>query len=413
MKGKDERRGKILILYRKTYTIRFFFLTFSYMAAKLEDFIRYIETLNWVGDKWIVIEKARLKFAFVKDRSIYYTDDFSVRFCYSASWSFSNTVLSLSNLQKYDQKPFLICLVTKGKNIFYLANSTLLGKISHSSQQLRVDNIKGSFNWSDILKEFAWVNNSPENFPFLFATHKEIPFEENLTRLVEMTNNIAPSWIKFKVSKKNILLKAPERANDFVKSEFFYELKKHLDEQVNKYKSEILIAGFIENTNIRGRIIEYLIAWEDDKLRKNIVDALHRKERNIPGVKTQNELWDYVRIFEKYKTATDIKTKIMILQSNPKAYNIDKMLSFLSEEWSILMFYFIWIEPTKIVAQSLVSIFQKDLQGSTIIQKHWSWRNSRWVAQFNWEIIHKLIINQDNTINLSESIKFITELEQI
>lgn len=103
-----------------------------------------------------------------------------------------------------------------------------------------------------------------------------------------------------------------------------------------------------------------------------MIDALHQKHKNIPRVKTQNDIGDYVAIFDKYKTATDIKTKIMILQSNPKAYNIDKLLDFLSSDDSVFLFYFIGIEPSKIVNQSLVSIFQKDLLNSTIIQSHWA-----------------------------------------
>lgn len=62
----------------------------------------------------------------------------------------------------------------------------------------------------------------------------------------------------------------------------------------------------------------------------------------------------------------------MILQSNPKAYNIDKVLDFLSSDESVFLFYFIGIEPSRIVNQSLVSIFQKDLLNSTIIQSHWA-----------------------------------------
>lgn len=62
----------------------------------------------------------------------------------------------------------------------------------------------------------------------------------------------------------------------------------------------------------------------------------------------------------------------MILQSNPKAYNIDKLLDFLSSDDSVFLFYFIGIEPSRIVNQSLVSIFQKDLLKSTIVQSHWA-----------------------------------------
>ena len=54
------------------------------------------------------------------------------------------------------------------------------------------------------------------------------------------------------------------------------------------------------------------------------------------------------RIFPAYDTETDVKTKIMILNSNPKAYNLDKMLEFLANYRSVFMFYFVGIDPGKI-----------------------------------------------------------------
>lgn len=42
-----------------------------------------------------------------------------------------------------------------GRNLY--ANSTLLRKISHSSQELRVDNIKDSFDGSDIIRELEGI----------------------------------------------------------------------------------------------------------------------------------------------------------------------------------------------------------------------------------------------------------------
>jgi hypothetical protein len=51
----------------------------------------------------------------------------------------------------------------------------------------------------------------------------------------------------------------------------------------------------------------------------------------------------------------------MVLNSNPKAYNIDKFLQFMAQDKSVFMFYFIGVEPNKILNQSLVSVFQTDL----------------------------------------------------
>lgn len=380
---------------------------------EIKSFVDFVKSKDGIGNKSVLIEEIQKTFKLTKDRSVYYSKNFSVRFSYSSSNGFSNTVISLSNLQKYDHLPFFVCLVTPKKNILYIANSTFLQKVSHSSQQLRVNNIRGSINGSDIVKDFDGLTNSPENFEKLFSIHAELGFDENLVRLAEATNNISPSGIKFEVSKKakGAILSAPARAIEFVESRDCLQLKSELGAKVNQYKTEILIAGFIENVNIRGRIIEYLIAGEDEKLRESLVQALHNSNRIIPNFQTQNNLGDYIKIFKNFDTATDVKTKIMVLNSNPKAYNIDKVLEFLAKDKSVFMFYFIGIEPNKIVNQILISMFQTDLLKSTILLKHWSGRNSRGVTQFQGEVIHKLLLSDiDTKIDKRESEQFLNSL---
>ena len=379
------------------------------------SFINFIKSKDGIGNKATLIDEVQKKFKLTKDRSIFYSKHFAVRFSYSASGGFSNTVISLSNLQKYDDKPFIVCLVTAKENILYLANTTFLQKVSHSSQELRVDNIRGSINGSDIVKLFERLDNSPENFEKLFNIHAEIGFEGNLERLVEATTNISPSGKKFSISSvaKTVINSAPERAIKFIESEKYSQLKSDLDSKVKKYKNEILIAGFIENVNIRGRIIEYLIAGEDDELRKSLITALRKNGSAVPGFKTKNSLGDYIRVFDKYDTSTDVKTKIMILSSNPKGYNIDKLLEFLAKDKSVFMFYFIGIEPNKIVNQILISMFQLDLLKSTILLKHWAGRNSRGVTQFEGSTIHKLILSPNNKIDKTESNDFLKTLIEL
>lgn len=374
--------------------------------------INYIQELDGIGNKSELIKKIQEKFGLTKDRSVFYSENYAIRFSYSSSRGFSNTVISLSNLQKYDDQPFIVCLVTPSKNVLYLANSTFLHKVSHSSQQLRIDNIRGSINGSDIAKEFNGLTNSPENFEKLFSIHAELGFNDNLARLVEATNNISPSGNKFVIpsNMRQTIETAPERAVEFVNSKDYEQLKSELDEKVSLYKNEILIAGFIENVNIRGRIIEYLIAGEDESLRKSLIEALHASNKIIPSFRTQNNLADYTRIFDQYKTATDVKTKIMVLHSNPKAYNIDKLLEFLSEEKSVFMFYFVGIEPDRIANKILISMFQADLLKSTILLKHWSGRNSRGVTQFEGSTLNKLLISPNNEINLGASKTFLNTL---
>ena len=152
-----------------------------------------------INDKAALTKEVVAEFGLTKDRSVFYCADFAVRFSASASANFGNTVLSLSNLKKVDDRPFIVCLVTPAVNHCFLANTTLLKKISHSSQELRENNIRGSFNGSDIIRSFEGIPNNAANLERLFEIHAGIGFEGNLPRLVEATNNISPSGEKFTV----------------------------------------------------------------------------------------------------------------------------------------------------------------------------------------------------------------------
>jgi hypothetical protein len=348
-------------------------------------------------------------FHLTRDRSVYYCPDYAIRFSSSAGPSFGNTVLSLSNLRKYDDRPFIVCLVTPTLNYCLIANTTFLKRISHSSQALKQNNIRGSFNGSDIVREFEGISNTPENISRLYAIHSEIGFEGNLARLVEATNNISPSGVKYDVNDRTalVILDAPNRALRFVASTDCLTLKAELDSQVNKFKTEILLAALIENINVRGRIIEYLIAGEDEALRQQLVSALRSSNKDIPQFKTENALGDYQRRFDSFDTETDVKTKIMILNSNPKAYNLDKMLEFLASDRSVFMFYFVGVDPGKVVDTVLVSMFQTKLLCSTILLKHWAGRNSRGVSQFEGKTIDELITNPDSEIDERAATEFL------
>ena len=77
------------------------------------------------------------------------------------------------------------------------------------------------------------------------------------------------------------------------------------------------------------------------------------------------------------------------------------------------MFYFVGIMPDKILGQSLVSIFQNDLRGTTHLLKHWAGRNSRGVAQFNGDTINDLLRATDNSIDIDESVEFLQSLIEL
>ena len=191
-----------------------------FMNDRLQDFVRFVGKLDGINDKAALAQEVAAKFGLTKDRKVFYCVDFAVRFSASASVNFGNTVLSLSNLKKVDDRPVIVCLVTPTANHCFLANTTLLKKISHSSQELRENNIRGSFNGSDIIRSFEGIPNNAANLERLFEIHAGIGFDGNLPRLVEATNNISPSGVKFTVrpDEQTAILGAPERAASFVNS---------------------------------------------------------------------------------------------------------------------------------------------------------------------------------------------------
>ena len=370
------------------------------MDSSLYKLVNFIEGLDGRIDKARLQKLVQKEFSLVKDRSVFYTDTFAIRFSSSKSASFSNTVLSLSSLQKYDDFPFVVCLNTPNKNYLFLANTTFLAKVSHSSQELREDNIRGSINGSDIVKVFNGIENKPENFAELFAIHSGIGFNGNLARLVEATNNISPSGDRYSIQEidRGVILQAPRRAKDFVVSVEYSTLKSELDRITLEYKNEIILASLIDNVNIAG---------EDDRLRDEIINALRKGTKRIPGFRTKNTLGDFVKIFDKYDTATDIKTKVMTLSSAPKAYNLDKILAFLAKEKSIFMFYFVGIISRQVVGQALISMFQNDLRDTTHVLKHWAGRNSRGVAPLSGQAIDTLMKEPNNDIDITKSQSFL------
>lgn len=374
------------------------------------------QLVNFVLDKGGNADKSCLQsavqeaFALVKERSVYYCEWFAIRFCKSTSRSFCNTVLALSALHRYDEVPFFVCLVTPERNYLMLANSTFLRKISHSSQELRRDNIKGSFNGSDIMREFEEVENIPENFEFLYSVHENYTFEENLDRLVEATNNIAPIGQRFipTESQEECIKASIDRAISFLRSEEYEILNADLNNRVRAVESEIAIAAFINNINLRGRIIEYLITAEDD-LKATLMHCLHARQP-LPKIFTADELGDYKREFDHYLTETDIKTKVLFLSSNPKGYNIDKMLAFLAKEKSVYLIYVVTVDENRTIQTQLCSMFNHQLLSGTRIVRHWAGRNSRGVTQYVGRALESIVEDFNPRIDYSASQAFIMSI---
>jgi len=71
------------------------------------------------------------------------------------------------------------------------------------------------------------------------------------------------------------------------------------------------------------------------------------------------------------------------------------------------MFYFVGIDPGRIVDTVLVSMFQKDLLGATILLRHWAGRNSRGVSQFEGRAINRLIEQPSAAIDETKARQFL------
>lgn len=386
------------------------------MNSKCKEFVDYIVNHAPQHNKQIVEDDVSAHFNLTKDRKVYHNEYFAVRFSYSksASHSFSNTVLSLSVLEKYDKIPFFVVLVRQSStNLILLANTTFLKRISHSSQELSMTNIKGSFNGSDIMRDYDDMKNEPENFDYLFALHQGLDWEDNLSRLVDASSNIKAVNQKFEPTQqeKANMFDSINRASSFVKSNNFNVLEDDLNERCNKCRNEILIASHIENTNIRGRLIESLITSSDAE-REVVIENLHNLEAALPSYDTKNGLGDYYREFDNGDTYTDIKTKVVYLNSNPKAYNVDKFLKQMADSKSVFLFFFIGIDEQSIFKTLLCSVYHGKLIDNTILQFHWAGRNTRGVAQFNGTSIEEMLKEENfvNDIDVQKSKTFLQEL---
>ena len=258
-----------------------------------------------------ISKAAAEKFSLSKKRSVYYRDEFAVRFSSASGSSFSNGVLSLSSLEEYDQMPFVVCVVRPQSIEFVLANTTFLKKISHSSQKFTVNNIRGTFLGHDILREYDGIANRPEFFDELFDIHQQFTWEENVERLVESTNAIVPTGKRFEPTEQesNNILLSPDIAEKLSAHPEYIQLGEDLAHLVEQNLTEILEAAKIENVNLRGNKIEQIITSGGN---------FHSLE-------------DFSRTLEiGTEVKVDIKTKIIALSSNPKGYNIDKVLKALA-----------------------------------------------------------------------------------
>lgn len=280
---------------------------------------------------------------------------------------------------KYDDRPIIIVVLRPNTIEYRLANTTFINKISHSSKTLEEDNIRGSFNGTDIVGSINGLSNSYENFDELFEYHSTIPTSENIKRIVASTKGIEPK------SKKTLILKPAEFINKTVTTysslssdnEVKAILEK-LNRQVNENRAEILEAAKIDNVNIRGNKIEKIIT----------------------GDNSDHGLGD-LSFHGRLTASIDIKSKLSDRQSSPKAYNIDKFLNTLLEPNSILLLYILVIDiNSNMIHSALVSPLHPMVINASRIQHHWAGRNTRGVIQFSGEIAR--VLDDDDPLKVSQ-----------
>ena len=367
---------------------------------KLKDPMELFGAINFITDykhsnpaanKDIIQRGYVNQYAPRRARSIFVGNGYALRFSEANTSSFSNTVSSLSALRHYDDHPFVVVVVRKRVVQFLLANTTFLKKISHSSQRLRVDCIRGSFNGTDVMTEYESLKNAPENFHILFEQHLGFTWQENVSRLVEATNAIVGRNVRFTPNheQRQILMEASERAARALKSREFHEIEAKLQERVRNRRGDIIEAARIDNVNLRGNAIEKLITDGDNT----------------------HEFADLVYSFGKGELFIDIKTKLLNRGSSPKAYNVDKMLDCLATPGSVFAFFVVGVNTgTDEVFVRLLPVLESALLDATQVQHHWAGRSSRGVTQLTGKFNHALNTGYRPNVDAAKARDFLESL---
>ena len=337
-------------------------------CAELVAFLQQFASRHPGSSKDAVAKAAAQHFKLKCDRSVYFCDHFAVRFSASSKSSFPGTVLGLSRLCKYDHLPFVVCVVRPTGAQLLMANSTFIDKISHSSQSLSHDKIRGSFNGTNIIRNFDGLDNTVENFEALFELHREIGFEENYSRIVENTLAIRARGARFSptTAEHSTILSAATLAASLSHDSDYIALGERLASTVEQNRDAILSAATSDSGNLRGNAIEQIITSAGN---------LHRTEDIAERLPTGIIVY------------IDVKTKLIGRSSNPAAYNIDKFLRLLAEGNGVFSFFFVGMDvQARTISTRFVSCLDTTILLATRVQPHWAGRNSRGGTQLSGDL---------------------------
>jgi len=363
--------------------------------ARLCQFIRDYRAQHPSSQKDAIAAATAREFALALSRKVYVGPDFALRFSHASGTTFSNVVLSLSALRQLDDRPFVVCIVRPSTIEFLLANSTFLKKISHSSHQLRLDNVRGSFLGHDIARRHETLENRPENFEALFAVHRQLEWEQNLERLVAATDEIVGTGARMVITPEQeaAIVGAATLSATLSNDPEYVAISERLATLVETRRAEILQAASIDNVNLRGNRIEQIITEAGN---------FHRLDDLVFSLSGGS------------RVLVDVKTKILTLQSNPKGFNIDKYLHSLSQGHTVISFFFVGIDVnTGMVRTGFASTLDQSVIRATHVQFHWAGRNSRGVTQLTRDLSAVFAAGFRERVDVPHARVFLQELMEL
>jgi len=106
-----------------------------------------------------------------------------------------NTVLSLRRLGEFDDRPVIGAAVRSDGVDWFCMNSTFITQVSHSSNHLSTERVRGSFLGTDVANELVAADGTSSrklaktvsNLSALYAWHRTFDWQVNLSRIVEAT----------------------------------------------------------------------------------------------------------------------------------------------------------------------------------------------------------------------------------
>ena len=332
------------------------------------------------------------RFNLARDWSVFVGPDYAIRFSHASGDSFSNTVVSLAKIRKYDHLPFIVCVVRPRGIQLLLANATFVKKVSHTSQKLRIDKIRGSIIGSNILREYSGIGNTPENFEPLFAIHQQFTWLENLERIVAQTGAIAAKGVRFEpnADERRRILDSAKFADAVVGNPEYLQLERELSQAVETRSTAILQAAQTDNVNQRGNRIEQIITEAGNV---HTLEDLTRRLASGPEI------------------GINIKSKVFGLASNPTACNIEKILRFLARGNTLFCFFFVGIDrDSEQISTRLVSILDRTILGATRIDSRWAGRNSRGAIQLTGDVTNIFNAAYRGLVDVGEAETFLDRL---